>query len=208
MPGFVGHTIGNTVVLVGTTAVMASQGWSLADIAVVDAGIVIANFVLSPDLDLFNSKSMEDWGWMRIFWWPYAKMVKHRDLMHVPGIGTLVRWLYMAVVLSIVIVPIAIILRRMNFSMTFQGDAEDILWYLGYVADLLVGAALADTMHYVLDVTTTRLKRLMPRRYRDRYERYAQRHREHEGFYHPSYRNGYAQRSVREEKPTLQGDHE
>ncbi len=176
MPGFVGHTIGNSIVLVGTTAVMASQGWSLADIAAVDAGIVVANFVLSPDLDLFNSRSMDDWGWMRIFWWPYAKMVKHRDAMHTPLLGTLVRWLYMAVVLSIVIVPIAIILRRMNFSMTFKGDAEDIVWYLGYVADLLLGATLADTMHYALDLVTTRLKRLVPRRYRERYARYAQNH--------------------------------
>lgn len=180
MPGFVGHTTGNAFVLAGTTAVMAAQGWSLADIAAVDAGIVIANFILSPDLDLFNSRSMTDWGWMRLFWWPYARMVKHRDTMHMPVIGTLVRWLYMAAVLSIVVVPIAIILRRMNFSVTFGGDAEDIFWYLGYIFDLLLGATLADTMHYALDITTTKIKRLVPVRLRPRYERYVSNHFQHD----------------------------
>jgi uncharacterized metal-binding protein len=159
MPGFVGHTTANGIVLVGTTAVMWSQGWSLADIAAVDAGIALSTLVLSPDMDLFTSKSMDDWGLLRIFWWPYAKLVKHRDRLHTPLLGTFVRWLYLAAVLSIAIVPIAILLRRMGFHMTFEGEAGDILWYLGYLVDAFVGACLADAMHFVLDLSTTGLKR-------------------------------------------------
>ena len=177
MPGFVGHTIGNTVVLAGTTAVMASQGWSLADIVAVDAGVVIATVILSPDMDLFNSRSMDDWGILRLFWWPYAKLVKHRDTMHIPLIGTFVRWLYMLAIISLAIVPIAILLRRVGFSMTFKGDTDDITWYLGYLLDAFVGATLADTMHYILDITTTSIKtKLIPHRHRERYERYVQNH--------------------------------
>ena len=159
MPGFVGHTTANGIVLVGTTAVMWTQNWSMPDIATVDAGIALATLVLSPDMDLFTSKSMDDWGILRIFWWPYARLVKHRDRLHTPLLGTLVRWLYLAAVLSIAIVPIAILLRRVGFHMTFQGETEDIIWYLGYLLDAFVGACLADAMHFVLDVSTTGLKR-------------------------------------------------
>lgn len=209
MPGFLGHTAGNAVVLAGTTAVMATQGWSAGDILTVDAGIVIANFILSPDLDLFNSRSMDDWGWMRIFWWPYAKMVKHRDMMHTPVLGTSVRWIYMAIVLSIVIVPLAIILRRMNFSVTFKGDADDILWYIGYVADLLIGASLADAMHFLLDITTTRLKRAIPRRFRPRYERYIQNHSDRHQRLPPGYpKPAMYAGNRRSEKENLFGERE
>jgi len=159
MPGFIGHTSGNAVALVGTTAFMIYDHWSMFDIAAVGAGIFVSTIVLSPDMDLFNSKSMEDWGWARIFWWPYAKLVKHRDRLHIPILGTLVRWLYMAAVLSIFIIPIWIILKRSNIAISFQGDTEDIMWYLGYVFDVLLGATIADTMHYVLDITSTFLKR-------------------------------------------------
>jgi len=178
MPGFIGHTIGNTVVLTGTTAFMWSQGWSVADIVAADVGVAIATLILSPDMDLFNSRSMDDWGLLRIFWWPYAKLVKHRDAMHIPLLGTFVRWLYMIVIVSIAIVPIAILLRRIGFKMTFQGDAEDIFWYLGYLLDAFVGATVADAMHYVLDITTTAIKRMVPHRYRERYDGYVTNHRD------------------------------
>ena len=103
MPGFVGHTTANGIVLVGTTAFMWTQGWSIADIVAVDAGVAVSTLILSPDMDLFTSKSMEDWGILRYFWWPYAKIVKHRDRLHTPLLGTCVRWLYTLVILSIAV---------------------------------------------------------------------------------------------------------
>ncbi|MBI5034192.1 MAG: DUF2227 family putative metal-binding protein [Chloroflexi bacterium] len=181
MPGFVGHTIGNTVVLAGTMAYMVSQGWSTADILATGTGVALATVILSPDMDLFNSRSMKEWGILRFYWWPYAKLVKHRDGMHVPLIGTFVRWAYNLVLIALAIVPIAILLRRVGFSMTFKGETDDILWYLGYLVDAFVGATLADTMHYVLDVTTTHIKtRLIPRKQRERYARYVQNHYDHD----------------------------
>jgi uncharacterized metal-binding protein len=179
MPGFIGHTIGNTVVLAGTTAVMVSQGWSVADILATDAGVAIATVILSPDMDLFNSRSMSDWGILKYYWWPYAKLVKHRDRMHFPLIGTFVRWAYNLVLIGLAIIPIAILLRRVGFTMTFKGDTDDIYWYLGYLLDAFIGATVADAMHYVLDITTTHIKtRLIPRKQRDRYARYVQNHHE------------------------------
>ena len=158
MPGFVGHTTANGIVLAGTTMFMWTQGWSVADIAAVDAGIAISTLILSPDMDLFTSKSMDDWGILRIFWWPYAKIVKHRDRLHTPLLGTSVRWLYTLIVLSIAIVPLAILVRRIGFQVTFKGETDDIIWYLGYLLDIFLGANLADAMHFVLDMLTTGLK--------------------------------------------------
>lgn len=185
MPGFIGHTVGNTVVLAGATAFMWSQGFSVADIVATDIGVAVATLILSPDMDLFNSRSMDDWGLLRIFWWPYAKLVKHRDAMHIPLLGTFVRWLYMLAIVFLAIVPIALLLRRMGFQMTFQGEAEDIVWYLGYVLDAFIGATCADAMHYVLDITTTRIKRMLPQRYHERYDGYVANHSDQHHRYPP-----------------------
>ena len=178
MPGFVGHTVANTALLVGTTVVMRAQGWSWQDVIAVDAGIAIASLVLSPDMDLFNSKSMEGWGWLRVFWWPYSKLAKHRDRLHLPLLGTAVRWLYVGALLLLLMILFRFWFRRIGLSVDFDfaGDTGDILYNLGYVFDAFLGAVLADTMHYGLDVISTRLKRLVPRPFRERYERYANQH--------------------------------
>ena len=183
MPGFVGHTIANTAVLAGTTFVMRSQGWSWQDVVAVDAGIVIASLILSPDMDLFNSKSMEGWGWLRVFWWPYSKLAKHRDRLHIPILGTAVRWLYVATILFLLLVLFRFWFRRIGLSVDFDfaGDTDDIIYNALYLVDVFLGAVLADTTHYVLDIISTKLKRLVPRPLRERYDRYAQNHydREH-----------------------------
>jgi len=178
MPGFVGHTVANAAVLVGTTVVMRAQGWSWQDVMAVDAGIVIATFVLSPDLDLFNSKSMNGWGWLRFFWWPYSKLAKHRDRLHLPILGTAVRWLYVLTLLAILGLLFYLWFRRigLGISFDFAGDAHDLIYNALYLVDVFIGAVLADTTHYVLDILSTKIKRLVPRRFRERYERYAQNH--------------------------------
>lgn len=160
MPGFTGHTIANGVALLGTTAYMWSDHWSFPDILAVDAGIVIASVALSPDMDLFTSRSMGDWGLMKYFWWPYARLVKHRDRMHTPILGTSVRWAYTLFVLSILIALIGLLLRQVGFkvSFNFTGNADDATYYLLYLLDVFIGANIADAMHFGLDIFTHGLK--------------------------------------------------
>lgn len=182
MPGFVGHTVANTALIVGTTVVMRAQSWSWQDVIAVNAGIVIATFVLSPDMDLFTSKSMKGWGWLRFLWLPYAKFARHRDRLHFPIVGTAVRWLYVLALLTLLLILFRFWFRRIGLSIEFDfaGDTEDIIYNALYLADVFLGAVLADTLHYVLDLFSTKLKRVIPRRYRDRYERYARAHEERE----------------------------
>lgn len=165
MPGFTGHTVANGIVLAGTTVVMASQGWSMQDIIAVDAGILVSTLILSPDMDLFTSRSMDDWGLLRIFWWPYAKLVKHRDRLHIPVLGTTVRWLYTLGLIGLIVLLFRFWFSRIGLQvdLSFAGDTDDVIYNLLYVVDVYIGAVIADAVHYILDMVTHELKRGSPR---------------------------------------------
>ncbi len=167
MPGFTGHTVANSIALAGTSVFMASQGWSAQDIIAVDAGILISTFILSPDMDLFTSRSMYDWGILRIFWFPYAKLVKHRDRLHTPLLGTTVRWLYTLALIGLVVLLFRFWFRRIGLQVefSFAGDSGDIIYNLLYVLDVYIGANIADTIHFVLDMVTHGLKHGNARHY-------------------------------------------
>lgn len=160
MPGFTGHSIANSVALVATTAYMFNDHWSLPDILAVDAGIAIATVALSPDMDLFTSRPMVDWGLMKYFWWPYARIVKHRDRLHTPILGTTVRWAYTLGILSVLLAVIDLMLRAvgLKISVAYAGGAGDAAYYLLYVLDVFIGANIADAIHFGLDIFTHGLK--------------------------------------------------
>lgn len=160
MPGFAGHTIANSLVLLGTTAHMISDHWSMPEIVAVDAGILISTLVLSPDMDLYTSRSMEDWGPLKIFWWPYARIVKHRDELHTPVLGTSVRWMYTFAILFLLITLNSYLSGRLGMKkpFSFTDLMQSAAPYLGYLGALFIGANIADAVHFVLDVFTHGLK--------------------------------------------------
>ncbi len=52
---------------------------------------------LSPDLDT-TSNSLKRWGLLRVIWFPYRKLVRHRSLAsHSPIIGTALRLCYLLI---------------------------------------------------------------------------------------------------------------
>ncbi len=156
MPGFAGHTLANSLVLVGTSAILADRGWPVASIIAVDVGIAISTLVLSPDMDLFTSKPMEEWGILKYFWWPYARLVKHRDRLHTPILGTTVRWMYLLILVALLVLAVRLLLRLMgaDVSLTYQGDLDNLLRNLRVVIDLYIGANIADAVHFLLDMST------------------------------------------------------
>jgi uncharacterized metal-binding protein len=55
--------------------------------------------LLSPDLDT-RSNAIRRWGPLRLVWWPYRRLLRHRSLVsHAPLIGSAGRLLYLAVLL-------------------------------------------------------------------------------------------------------------
>lgn len=67
------------------------------------AGIsfAIGGLWLSPDLDT-NSKPLKRWGFLKILWIPYRKLIPHRSLLsHGFLIGTSLRVIYLLVTIGI-----------------------------------------------------------------------------------------------------------
>lgn len=63
-------------------------------------GFLFATFFFSPDLDL-NSRIYRRWGFLRIIWYPYRKMIHHRSWMsHSGPISATLRLLYLCVFLA------------------------------------------------------------------------------------------------------------
>jgi uncharacterized metal-binding protein len=166
MPGFTGHTTANTLLLVGTSAFLLERGWGTLDVIAIDAGIAISTLVLSPDMDLFTSKSMEDWGILRFFWWPYAKLVKHRDRLHTPILGTTVRWAYLLILLMLGLLVLRVALEQIGLRVDIApiDPKGTFLHYARYVAEMFIGGNLADAVHFFLDVSTHGLEHGVPRR--------------------------------------------
>ncbi|WP_411868742.1 DUF2227 family putative metal-binding protein [Vulcanococcus limneticus] len=62
------------------------------------AGAFLAGgLLLSPDLDT-RSNATRRWGPLRLLWWPYRRLLRHRSLLsHSPLLGSAVRLAYLAV---------------------------------------------------------------------------------------------------------------
>lgn len=57
---------------------------------------LVGGLWLSPDLDTV-SRPTRRWGPLRLLWWPYRRLLRHRSLLsHSPLLGTAVRLLYLA----------------------------------------------------------------------------------------------------------------
>ena len=65
------------------------------------AAYIFATRYLSPDLDI-NSKPYQRWGALRVLWYPYMKVFKHRQASHNLIIGPLSVVLY----LTLIVVPV------------------------------------------------------------------------------------------------------
>ncbi|WP_407356128.1 metal-binding protein [Methanolobus sp. WCC5] len=72
-------------------------------ILVFSAAYLFATFFLSPDLDI-NSTPYKRWGRLRIIWWPYKVVFKHRGLSHHPLVGPL------SIVMNLAIIVAAVLL--------------------------------------------------------------------------------------------------
>ena len=56
---------------------------------------LVGGLLLSPDLDT-RSRPTRRWGPLRLLWWPYRKLLRHRSLLsHGPVLGTLGRLGYL-----------------------------------------------------------------------------------------------------------------
>lgn len=63
---------------------------------------LVGGLWLSPDLDT-RSNPTRRWGPLRLLWWPYRRLLRHRSLLsHSPLLGTAGRLLYLAALVLVV----------------------------------------------------------------------------------------------------------
>ena len=68
-----------------------------AHAATATAGYTLGWLILSPDLDLPQSRPSQRWLIFSPLWWPYQKTHRHRGFSHWPLFGSAERLLYVAV---------------------------------------------------------------------------------------------------------------
>ena len=69
------------------------MGWGGSATAAL--AFLIGGLLLSPDLDT-RSRPTRRWGPLRLLWWPYRRVLRHRSLLsHGPLLGTLGRLAYL-----------------------------------------------------------------------------------------------------------------
>lgn len=129
-------------------------------------GYLVGTFLLSPDIDLPNSRPTKRWSFLRCLWAPYQSLSRHRGLSHVPVVGSLLRLAYIVgVVLFLYFVLIGVVstLDR-GFAMflasfnpfEFLNDLFRSEKSLYFVA----GVICADIVHIILDGISSFVKRL------------------------------------------------
>lgn len=149
---------------------------SLSDTSIFFFSFIFATFMLSPDLDT-KSKSYTRWGILSFIWIPYRKFMKHRDfLSHFPVISSALRGIYLITALLLIfsLMSYAILMVLSFGSSEYKKSFFDILKtslimtikIISYIRKehllaLFLGLVCGDTVHYILDILSTKIKSSM-----------------------------------------------
>lgn len=120
-------------------------------------GFIFSGLMFGPDLDIY-SVQFQRWGFLRFIWLPYQKKLKHRSIFsHGFIIGTIVRILYLSLILFITaIFFVAIAQLIFGFSWHWQ---KTIVYginivksqYWQEVLSVFIGLELGAMSHYLAD---------------------------------------------------------
>lgn len=103
---------------------------------------IFATFFLSPDLDI-DSKPYRRWRMLRILWWPYKVIFRHRGLSHNPVIGPV------SIVLNLALIVVPLLLLA---GVSLQGLPS------GLVISAIAGIVLSIEVHIISDNVISRMK--------------------------------------------------
>ncbi|MDY0387621.1 MAG: metal-binding protein [Methanolobus sp.] len=136
MPDGKTHEIINVAVLLIVLSVLSYIIWEENSIATkyIDTYLILvfsmsylfATFFLSPDLDI-NSTPYKRWKMLRILWWPYKVIFKHRGFSHHPIIGPLSIILNLAVIVAALLLLAGVEPRSIPSSLIIATTAGMVL---------------------------------------------------------------------------------
>jgi len=120
------------------------------------AGYIIGTFYLSPDLDLKNTKSHNNYGGLKLVWIPYINFMSHRGRSfwnpkkwsHKTILGSFSRVLYLFILLMIPVLTLSILTKDYSFikvmiSLIVSAKIQLI--------ELFIGIEISAQLHYKLD---------------------------------------------------------
>jgi uncharacterized metal-binding protein len=158
---------GMALVPVGMGTLMAlgeTSEQAVAGTAVLVGSHLACSFWLSPDLDL-DSAIDDRWGPLRGIWLPYQKFVPHRHWFSHSGVSALLRLLYLALMMGLILMGVSIFIPG-----AFEAVSNWLvaLFYEHPRAMILVaiGAVVSDVVHTGSDHISTRSKRMLGKRRR------------------------------------------
>ena len=170
MPMGTTHRRINTALSIPLTAGALTIGWSPLYTVGMVVGYTFATFFMNPDLDLY-SLGYKSWGWLRFIWWPYQKALGHRSFAsHFPVISTILRIIYL---LWFPILLLFLLSASARSAFTHDDFPSWLLSISPYAVVFVIGMILSDSIHAILDVSSTELKHIF----------HAGRHRRHESFF-------------------------
>ena len=150
--------------------VVAQNPWT-ASVTLV--GFMMGGLMMGPDLDT-RSIQYRRWGIFKFLWYPYLKLMPHRGFWsHGPIVGTLIRVLYIASLIT----GISFLIAYFNFLAAWQiTHWENAMMVAATLIEsykfqwlaAIVGLELGACSHYVTDWLTTAIKRKTSRRSRRR----------------------------------------
>ena len=103
---------------------------------------LFATFFLSPDLDI-DSTPYKRWGILRILWWPYKVIFKHRGMSHHPIIGPL------SILINLIIILLPLVI------LSELGVAQIPL---KFIAAAIIGIVIPIEVHIVADAVISKAK--------------------------------------------------
>ncbi len=125
-------------------------------------GYLAGTFLLSPDNDLYHSKPVQRWKFLKFIWYPLTKFSKHRGLSHIPIVGSLIRLGYLMLILFFVYIGLFYLLKYLNISFlpSFEEiNLEQLILNIHFISFFL-GLVCSEIMHIIVDIVYSSLKKL------------------------------------------------
>ena len=144
-----------TVPLVSGIAYFLTQSGKFALILAV--GFLFSGLMFGPDLDIY-SVQYKRWGWFRWIWIPYRSAIRHRsNLSHGLIIGTILRLLYISLIILILsgmVAAIAYFFGYVNLQSVMDSQKKLPIWnpkYTQALLALIIGLELGAMSHSISD---------------------------------------------------------
>ncbi len=173
MPMGTTHRRINTASSVPIAAGTLVIGWDPVHTLILMAGYTFATFFMNPDLDLY-SIGYQSWGWLRFIWWPYQKVLGHRCWMsHFPVVSTILRIIYL---LWFPLLMLFLLSASARSAIAHDDLPQWILLIAPYTIIFVLGMIISDSLHAILDTTSTELKHILHGSHHHRHENFFSHH--------------------------------